>query len=224
MDFSLKNTIKAVFFDLDGTLVDTAPDMAAALNIQLEAHNKATLAHSEIRPHVSHGAAALLKLGFNITLHDDNFDNLRQQYLNIYADNLAVHSRLFEGLSELLEELDRAKILWGVVTNKPEFLTIPLLQQMNLLERACAVISGDTVTPSKPNPLPLFVACQQAKVIPTQALYIGDAKRDISAGRSAGMKTVIANYGYIQENDDIKQWNGDMVVDKPTQLKQLLFG
>lgn len=219
----MKNQINAVFFDLDGTLIDTAPDMAAALNIQLEAHGKEPLPHSIIRPLVSHGAMALINLGFAIKPHDSEFEALRQQYLKIYSENLAVHSRLFEGMDSLLQRLESASIKWGIVTNKPEFLTIPLLKQLDLFDRACSVISGDTVRPSKPNPKPLFVACKQVNVIPNQAIYVGDAERDIVAGRSAGMKTVVANYGYIEETDNIDLWKADLTVQSPQQLEALLF-
>ena len=217
------HNLKAVFFDLDGTLLDTAPDMAEALNIQLEAHKKKPLPHSDIRPYVSHGAAALIKLGFDVTPEQAEFEALRRQYLNIYSENLAHHTRPFDGISELLEALERNKIKWGVVTNKPAFLTEPLLKQLDLYDRCSSVISVGTVTPSKPSPLPLFVACKDSQVIATQSIYVGDAKRDIAAGKAAGMKTILAHYGYIQPEDDINQWGADWVVNHASELQPLIL-
>lgn len=214
---------RAVFFDLDGTLLDTAPDMALALNIQREVHGKEPLPFSEVRPYVSHGAAAMLKIGFGLEPHHKEFDEFRKQYLNIYAENIAVHTELFIGLQELLEDLDKANIAWGIATNKPEFLTIPLLEALKLRSSCSALVCGDTVKPTKPHPNPLFSAAQQAGVKPVQSVYVGDAWRDIAAGRAAGMKTVIAEYGYIQPEDNFLEWLADASVKESTDLKALLL-
>jgi phosphoglycolate phosphatase len=219
----MKPTIKGVLFDLDGTLLDTAPDMALALNIQRELHEMPPLAYSEIRPYVSHGAIAMLKLGFDINTQDTNFNAMREQYLHIYGENIAIKTRLFEGLSEFLVELEKRNIQWGVVTNKPEFLTKPLLNDLKLDQRACSIISGDTIKQKKPNPAPLFMACKEANLIPSQCLYVGDAERDIAAGRAAGMKTILANWGYITPEDNISQWQADAIIDKSQQLAEYFW-
>ncbi|HEY9030079.1 MAG TPA: HAD-IA family hydrolase [Kangiella sp.] len=214
---------RAVFFDLDGTLLDTAPDMALALNIQREVHGTEPLPFSEVRPYVSHGAAAMLRIGFGLEPQHKEFDQFRKQYLNIYADNIAVHTELFNGLQELLDELNKSNIAWGIATNKPEFLTVPLLEALKLRDSCSALVCGDTVKPSKPHPNPLFSAAQQAGVKPVQAVYVGDAWRDIAAGRAAGMKTVVAEYGYIQPEDLIHEWRADAIVKESTELKSLLL-
>ncbi|AOE50201.1 HAD family hydrolase [Kangiella sediminilitoris] len=219
----MKQTINGVFFDLDGTLLDTAPDMALALNIQREHHNLAPIPYHKIRPHVSHGALAMLKLGFDINLDSKNYQGMREQYLQFYADNLAVRTGLFNGLAEFLSELETNSISWGVVTNKPEFLTKPLLKALKLDHRCCSVISGDTVSPSKPHPLPLFTACRESNLLPSQCLYIGDADRDIIAGRAAGMKTVAANWGYIREEDSIDSWGADKIIKDPVELREYFW-
>lgn len=218
----MKQTITGVLFDLDGTLLDTAPDMALALNIQREHHDLPPLPYSEIRPYVSHGALAMLRIGFAIGADDKNFQGMREQYLQIYSENIAVKTQLFEGLESILQQLEKRSIKWGVATNKPEFLTQPLLQQLKLDTRASTVISGDTIEPRKPNPAPLFAACKEAELIPSQCIYVGDAERDIAAGRGAGMKTVLANWGYITPEDDTQTWEADVVIETPKELLKLL--
>lgn len=215
----MKQRIKGVLFDLDGTLLDTAPDMALALNIQREHHGLAPLPYSKIRPYVSHGAIAMLKLGFDIDTHNPGFKAMREQYLQIYADNLAVHTALFPRLDSFLDNLDKNKIKWGVVTNKPEFLTKPLLQALQLNKRASSMISGDTILQKKPNPAPLFVACKESNLIPSQCIYVGDAERDIAAGRAAGMKTVAAEWGYITPDDAVNEWQADHSIDQSSELE-----
>ena len=216
----MKPTINGVLFDLDGTLLDTAPDMALALNLQRELHQLAPLPYSEIRPYVSHGAIAMLKIGFNIEPHDTKFSAMREQYLHLYAENIAVRTQLFDGLPEFLSMIEVKGLQWGVVTNKPEFLTKPLLKQLKLETQACSIISGDTVEPRKPNPAPLFAACKEAGLIPSQCLYVGDAERDIVAGRAAGMKTILANWGYITPKDQIEDWGADVILETATELTE----
>lgn len=218
----MKQTITGVLFDLDGTLLDTAPDMALTLNIQRELHELPPLPYSEIRPYVSHGALAMLKIGFGIGNDDKNFEGMRKQYLQIYSDNIAVKTQLFDGLEPILQQLEHQSIKWGIATNKPEFLTKPLLQQLKLDTRASTVISGDTIEPRKPNPAPLFLACKEATLIPSQCIYVGDAERDIAAGRGAGMKTVLANWGYITPEDNIEDWCADIIIEHPEELLELL--
>lgn len=219
----IKNTIEAVLFDLDGTLIDTAPDMALALNIQLEKHGKNRLGDNKIRPWVSHGAAALLKIGFGIEQNNSDFDSMRQEYLEIYSNNLSVKSQPFAGIEELIAKLDDQSISWGVVTNKPEYLAAPLMESFEFSQSMKILIGGDTVKPAKPSPKPLFVACKKMQCIPTKSIYIGDAERDITAGNAAGMLTVLAQYGYITAQDRPEQWQADLSVDSAQDISSLLF-
>lgn len=207
-----KHQISGVFFDLDGTLVDTAPDMALALNLQLETHRKTPLDFEQIRPWVSHGAAALIKLGFGVTPSHDKFEQLRQEYLSVYSENLAVKSQLFPQMIELLDFFDSNSIKWGVVTNKPEFLALPLLESLAVKKRAASIVCGDTIKPTKPSPVPLFLACNQAKIEPSKCVYVGDALRDIQAAKSAGQYSIVAEYGYLTESDKVEDWNADAYV------------
>ncbi len=215
-------TIKAVFFDLDGTFADTAPDLADALNKTLVAHHKQPLQLEQIRPVVSHGGKALIELGFGIPDSDPEFEDLRQELLAYYQQDLATHTQLFTGITECLVELDAQQIKWGIVTNKPGWLTEPLMSSLQLPSRPCSVVSGDTLQEKKPHPAPLLHACQQCQVEPANAMYIGDAQRDIEAGRRAGMFTVIASYGYIGQNDDTCNWQADAAIDRPQSLLPLL--
>ncbi len=205
-------TLRGVFFDLDGTLVDTAVDMGAALNLQRQAHGLEELDFALIRPQVSHGAPALMKLGFGLSHGDTDFDPMRRQFLETYARIVAQSSRPFSGIDELLTRLENAGILWGVVTNKPAFLTDALLSALAMTHRAAAVISGDTLALRKPHPAPLLEACRRAGVAPWQCVYVGDARRDIEAGHNAGMKTITAAYGYIDEAENTETWAADATV------------
>lgn len=212
----------AVLFDLDGTLVDTAPDLANALNYLLETEGERPLPFEQIRPHATHGTVALIKVGFNIDEHDPRFENFRQIILDHYLTHIADESALFEGIEPLLEQLEHNRQPWGVVTNKPAFLTQPLLEQLNLWERAAVVVSGDTLKQSKPDPAPLLYACEQIGCSPQTSIYIGDAQRDISAGRAAGMHTITAHYGYIGVDDRPASWGADSEVSHASQLASII--
>jgi phosphoglycolate phosphatase len=202
-------SIHTVLFDLDGTLLDTAPDLAAALNYVLEANAKTALDFETIRPHVSHGAAALIKLGFDIDPADPEFDNLRQQLLQYYHNNLAEHTRPFEGILELLHNIEQQGMNWGIVTNKPSWLTTPLLDALQLSDRPSCVVCGDTLDERKPHPAPMFHACELSGSKASECIYIGDAKRDIEAGNNAGMHTIIALFGYIGDDQAPEAWGAD---------------
>lgn len=207
----------ALLLDLDGTLLDTAPDMAGALNRLLEAEGRAPLAYATIRPVVSHGAMRLVKLGFPAA-DGEEFERLRLRFLELYSRNLAEHTRPFPGLLAVLDELERRAVPWGVVTNKPAWLTDPLMAQLGLDGRAGCIVSGDTVAERKPHPLPLLHAAELLGVAPQHCVYVGDAERDIQAGRAAGMRTVIAAYGYIGVDESPASWNATGVVEHPAQL------
>jgi phosphoglycolate phosphatase len=213
-----------ILFDLDGTLLDTAPDMAGALNRLRHDEGHPALPIEHIRPHVSHGALALIKFGFDITSEHPRFEGLRQRYLDIYRNAIAVHTTLFPGMGALLAMLESNAIPWGVVTNKPGWLTEPLLAELGLLERAACVVSGDTTPSRKPDPGPLLHACRTLSVDPGRCLYVGDAERDIEAGKRAGMATVIARFGYLGVDDDPELWGADEIIDHPEELHRWLAG
>ncbi|MEZ5459584.1 MAG: phosphoglycolate phosphatase [Steroidobacteraceae bacterium] len=189
--------IRCVLFDLDGTLLDTAPDMAAALNALRGERGLAPLPAERIRPHVSNGAAALVRLGFP-GLDGDAFETHRLRFLALYAERICVDTALFDGAEELLHGLESAGLPWGIVTNKPGWLTDPLLAQMQLDRRAASIVSGDTLATRKPDPAPLHHAAAQIGVASADCVYLGDAERDMVAARSAGMRAVFARHGYFE--------------------------
>jgi len=209
--------IRTVLFDLDGTLADTAPDLAHALNALLVEQGKPALPYETIRPEVSHGATALVKLGFGVDSGKE-FDRLRQRFLVLYTDNLCRHTRLFEGIPPLLQALKQQGVNWGVVTNKPAFLTDPLMEQLNPKPAPVCVVSGDTVPNRKPHPEPMLHACNAAGSRPDQCLYVGDAERDILAGRNAGMKTLVALFGYINGHETPERWGADGMIRAPGEI------
>jgi 2-phosphoglycolate phosphatase len=211
----------AILFDLDGTLLDTAPDMIGALNRLRVEHDREPLPMSEARAHVSHGALRLVRLGFP-DVHDDALEPLRQRFLELYAANLADGTCVFPGIDHVLATLEAQRLPWGVVTNKPGWLTDPLLDRLGLYRRACCVVSGDTVAERKQHPLPLLHAAKTTGVAPGQCVYVGDAERDIVAGRAAGMQTVVAAYGYLSQEDQPLLWNPHGVVDRPEELLEWL--
>jgi phosphoglycolate phosphatase len=207
----------ALLLDLDGTLLDTAPDMGGALNLLRAEHGLAPLPATTIRPAVSHGAMRLVRLGFP-EVEGDAFESLRLRFLDLYAANLAVGTRLFPGFDAVLDVLEGSGLPWGIVTNKPGWLTDPLLAALGLDGRAACAVSGDTVAERKPHPLPLLHAARLVGVDPTACVYVGDAERDIQAGRAAGMTTVVAAYGYLSDEEDPHQWQPHGVVHAPGEL------
>lgn len=209
--------VTALLFDLDGTLVDTAPDLALALNRLREENGSAPLPYSEIRPCVSIGSSALVRLGFpHIDSDSPHFDRLRARYLELYAADLLVESRLFPGMERVLKEAVAAALPWGIVTNKPAFLTDPLVAKMGL-DTPC-VVSGDTTDQRKPHPKPMWHASELLGVEASGCLYVGDAERDIQAGRAAGMTTLGARFGYIEPGSDPEQWGADGLIDHPHEI------
>jgi 2-phosphoglycolate phosphatase len=210
----------AVLFDLDGTLVDTAPDLAFALNAVLEEQGKSPLPYELIRPVASNGAAGLLELGFSVSGDDDTFPPLRARLLKLYEDNISRESTLFDGMEQVITALESAGITWGIITNKPAFLTEPLVKDLGLSHRAACVVSGDTVAHSKPHPAPMFHACELINIAAEQCLYIGDNIRDIEAGRNANMQTVAARYGYLSAGENADDWQADYAIDQPLDILQ----
>ena len=207
-----------VLFDLDGTLADTAPDMAYALNRVRREHDLAPLPYERIRPHVSHGASALIRLGLSLEPHEPRFEPLRRRFLEIYRDHLTRETRLFPGVAGLLDGIERRGMNWGVVTNKPAALTQPLMEQLGLAARAACIVSGDTTAQRKPHPEPMLYACTQAGSRVAQCLYVGDAQRDIEAGRQAGMQTLVALFGYIGADEQPQCWGANGMIEHPLQI------
>lgn len=210
--------IDTVFFDLDGTLADTAPDLAGALNTLLVEEGRQPMDFARIRPVASHGGNALLRLGFNVNENDPGFDQLRKRFLDLYEARLHNSTFLFDGMDKLLETLDEVKFIWGVITNKPRWLTEPLMQQLGLAHRTACIICGDSTDHSKPHPAPMQLANKMTKTRPATSLYIGDAKRDIEAGQAAGMHTLVALYGYIGTDDMPENWGADGMVNAPAEI------
>ncbi|MEK9825109.1 MAG: HAD-IA family hydrolase [Methylotenera sp.] len=211
-----------ILFDLDGTLVDTAHDLGYALNLQREKHGLPALTHETIRPYASHGSKGLLLVGFGLSTDDPTFADMRDEYLALYDAVLVRKPVLFEGVPDLLNRLDERLIPWGVVTNKPRRFTQPLLENIGLLDRAKSVVCADDVARPKPYPDSLYLACQHAGIPPELCWYVGDAQRDIEAGRAAGMRTVVAMYGYLGDEDEPQTWGADSAIDKPTDLLGLI--
>ena len=211
-------SLRAVFFDLDGTLLDTATDMGNALNALLVKEEKNPLPLEVIRNHVSNGAAALVKLGFNITLENENFPRLRQHFLDCYLTDLASHTEPFPGIDALIKKLAKNNVAWGIVTNKPWAYTEPLLRHFRFASDPVAILCPDHVKERKPAPDSLFLACQQANCHVDEAIYVGDHARDIECGIRAGMNTIAVGYGYINTGDDHRTWGATHAVDNGDQL------
>ena len=211
-----------MLFDLDGTLVDTAPDMVSALQDLQQHHGLEPVQYDRGRSNVSNGAMGLLLMGFPDWSEEQRQD-LICEFIELYSERLAYESALFDGIETLLDELDDGDCPWGVVTNKPTHLTEPLLEQLKVAHRCVCIVSGDTLEHRKPHPAPLLHACELARVAPAQTIYVGDASRDIEAGRAAGMGTIAAGYGYITADDSPGDWGADMIVDDTQELTQIVL-
>lgn len=210
--------ITHVLFDLDGTLLDTAPDLAFTINTLLEAHQRPPLSLMAVRPFAGHGAAALIKLGFDIETDHPQFAKLWQDFLTIYRANLCKHTQLFPHIDQVLTYLAHKELPWGIVTNKLASFTEPLLTQLNLDHKPSCIISGDTLDKQKPDPAPLLHACTLMQAHAENCVYIGDAERDIQAGNAAGMHTLIAQWGYISDDEPCTQWRADGMLEKPADI------
>ncbi len=218
----MRDRLQAVLFDLDGTLVDTAPDLGLALNMQRERHGLAALPLATIRPYASHGSRGLLGIGFGLTPEHPDFEAMRVEYLDLYDQVFTQSPVMFDGIAEVLGAIEAAGLKWGVVTNKPRRFTQPLMQAMGLEARASCVVSGDDAPRPKPHPDTLLMACEIADTVPAGCIYVGDAERDIQAGKAAGMRTVLARYGYLDDQDQPEAWGAEVMIDTPSELKRLL--
>jgi phosphoglycolate phosphatase len=207
----------AALLDLDGTLLDTAPDLTRVLNLLRAEEQQPPLPLSAVRPHVSHGSSAIVRTGFP-DAEVARFEQLRARFLDLYRSQLVVETRMFPGFDVVLAELEARRIPWGIVTNKPGWLTEPLLTTLGLRARASCVISGDSLPARKPDPLPLITAAQELELAPARCLYLGDALRDAHAAQAAGMIAVGARFGYIGPNEDISSWPMDGWIDTPLGL------
>ena len=220
---TLKTSIECVLFDLDGTLVDTAPDFVDVVNQLLSKYNKTPIEPALIYMTVSDGARALVKLAFEIDEKDERFIEITKQLLELYERKLdATQSVLYPGLPELLTNLDESKIPWGIVTNKPWKYSEKLLVQMNLFNRCSVLICPDQVSSPKPNPEPILVACRKVGCATTNTVYIGDHVRDIEAAKSAEVIAIAAAYGYLQADAKIEEWQADFIVTDSTKIEELL--
>ena len=222
----MKNAVSpyhGVFFDLDGTLADTAPDLVAAANQLLEARNLPLKPYEFLRPHASAGARGLLEGAFGISPEHPDFISLRDEFFANYEKTLLVHSKLFDGVDHLLEQMEQANLPWGIVTNKSERFANPLTDLMGLRQRAVSTVSGDTTPHSKPHPEPILHAARIANIDPTKSIYVGDDVRDVIAGKAAGMLTVAAAYGYCGCKEPPEAWGADYIIKHPLDLLQIIF-
>jgi N-acetyl-D-muramate 6-phosphate phosphatase len=210
--------LEAVLFDLDGTLVDTAPDMARTVNQMRANRGLAPVPTARVRPQVSNGARGMIIAAFGITTDHPDFQGMREEFLDLYAANLCVDSRLFDGMDQVLLDLEAGGIAWGVVTNKFERFARPLIEGLELASRSAIVVGGDTCPRPKPFPDPLLHAAATLGVAPMNTLYVGDDVRDVQAARAAGMPVVVAGYGYLGDGLPPAQWGADAVLDSPAGI------
>lgn len=214
--------LESVLFDLDGTLIDTAPDFVTVLNRLLQEEGKQPLEFDTIRAIVSDGARALVQLGFGLAEGESGFEPLRQRLLNHYRSHLSVDSQLFPEMEQVLKTLEQNSIPWGIVTNKPREYAEPLLEDLALTERCATLVCPDDVTHRKPHAEPILLACKEIAANPTQSVYVGDHSRDIASGKNAGCLTVACRYGYISPRDPIETWDADHYIDSAGELLNIL--
>ena len=216
--------LRGVLFDLDGTLLDTAPDFVLACNLAAAEFGLRGLTLDALRVEVSNGAPAMLRILLDSNQSEVDFDALHERMLALYEENIVVHTRFFDGMDAVLDEVEARGLSWGIVTNKQTRFTEPLLRVLDLHTRTGCAISGDTLAECKPHPLPMWEACRLIDVAPEACVYIGDARRDIEAGQNAGMATLAALYGYVPKDDPAHQWGADALLKEPLDLLAWLDG
>lgn len=221
MSFKFEN-IKAVLFDLDGTLIDSAPDLGAAADKMRVDRGMAALPLTLYRPMAGAGARGMISIAFGLGPEDGRYDSLREEFFSNYESRMTELTYAFDGVVDLVRDLERLGLKWGVVTNKAKRFTLPLTRSMPLFDRAGTIVAGDTTPHSKPHPAPLLEAARQLGLEPERCLYVGDDERDIIAGRAAGMATVAAAYGYLGSAGETIEWNADATISSPKELLQLL--
>lgn len=214
---------KALLFDLDGTLLDTAPDFITAVKKQLQIRGGQLLNGDIVRTSVTHGSIGIIESVYDIKQDDPQFDSLKEEFLELYLSNIAEKTQLFAGLQLVLDNCKKQDIPWGIVTNKPLKYTQPLLDALGMAQQSATTICPDHVAQPKPDPEGLLLACSEINLAPADCIYVGDHIRDIQAGKSAGMRTLAAGWGYIEENENPLEWQADWVVTDSTKLNALLF-
>lgn len=214
--------LRAVLFDMDGTLLDSAPDFIAICQAMRSERGLPPISDKLIRDQVSGGARAMVAANFAMDPEAAGFEALRLEFLERYQHHCAVLTRPFDGMDELLRDIEQAKLIWGVATNKPVRYAEPIMQQLGLAQRSAVLVCPDHVSRSKPDPEMILLACEKIGVSPAATLFIGDDERDIEAGRAAGCKTAAVTYGYIHPQDNPRNWGADVVVDHPSELRTVL--
>jgi len=216
------STVQAVLFDLDGTLIDSAPDLAGAANELRAAHGLPALPYELFRPMVGAGARGMLSVAFDLGPQHERFIELRDDFLRRYEQRMTHETRIFDAVLPVLEVLEQRRRPWGIVTNKAARFTDPLVRSLGLQLRAAAVVAGDTTPHSKPHPAPLLEAARRVGFTPEQCMYVGDDVRDVQAGRAAGMTTVVAGWGYLGPGEPIEAWGAEYIIKTPAELLNLL--
>lgn len=214
--------IRGVLLDLDGTLLDTAPDLVGSLNALRIENGYDALPVGHLESVVSHGSGAMIQRGFDLLPDTPGFEALRLRFLDLYRARVSHATRAFEGIDSLLETLEYANIPWGIVTNKPGWLAEPLLADLGYAERAACIVAGDTLACRKPDPAPVLLACEQLQLAPQHCMLIGDAERDVQAGYRAGTLTLVALFGYIGAEDRVAYWGADGLINHPLEALQWL--
>ena len=217
-----EQTPAAVLFDLDGTLIDTAPDFIRCLNQLRQQHGMPALPAEQIRRSVSNGARAMIRVGFGLEPEHEGYPEKHTAFLDLYELGVAVETTLFPGMDVLLSSLESRGIPWGIVTNKPARFAVPLIEALDLAQRCAALICPDHVAERKPHPESLLLACRQIQVEQIKSVYVGDHERDIEAGRNAGMHTIAVRYGYIEQPETVDLWQADRIADTVSDLTKLL--
>ena len=219
-----RSLVGTVLFDLDGTLADTLPDLAAAMNAALSEHGFPPLAPLCYRGTVTGGSLAMIRTALGPDVAPARAQDIRRTFLGRYAERIAVHTRLFPGIDAVLDEIEGRGLAWGIVTNKPRDLTRRLLDALGLAARASCVVSGDTLRHAKPHPEPILHACRVLSASPGHCLFVGDSPGDVAAGRGAGVRTLVALYGYLPEGDDARRWGAHGYIERPRDLLPWLDG
>lgn len=215
-------TSTTVLFDLDGTLLDTAPDLAEAVNQIRREKELPDLALETLRPHAGFGSKALLKAGLDAEDHHPDYPDLLRAFLSNYQSCSMQSTRFFPGIEKLLNDLDEKNIRWGIVTNKPERFTTPIVKQLGLENRAACIISGDTLPTRKPDPAQIIHACQLLQVNPEKTVYVGDTAIDVEAAKAAGTRSLVVLYGYSSEHENPHDWKADGYLNQPCDLMNWL--
>lgn len=214
--------VRAVLFDLDGTLLDSAPDLGAAAEALRAARGLSPLPLETYRTHAGSGARGMLRVAFELTPEHEDYESLREEFLIAYEARMLARTRAFDGVADVLQRLQDLRLGWGVVTNKAQRFTLPIARALPMFDSASAIVCGDTTPHAKPHPAPLLEAARRLRADPADCIYVGDDLRDIQAGRAAGMRTVAARYGYLGPGAVVEAWEADAVIDSPIEVLKLL--